>query len=101
MSKCHSAGVWSMGYNILRFMLKTYSPLGGLFWIPAGSQQADRGACICESRLLDSFITPWDLECLCNYLLRLTSNKISQPALLFLWEGDPPVISGFPLTKDL
>ena len=43
-------GAWIRIYYVL--CSKTYSTLGGLFWIPAVSQQAIRGACICESGLL-------------------------------------------------
>ena len=40
-------GAWIRIYYIL--CSKTYSTLGGLFWTPAGSRQAARGARICES----------------------------------------------------
>ena len=53
MSKCHAACVCRMDWNIHYALgLKTYSTFDGLFWSPAGSRRAARGACICETRLL-------------------------------------------------
>ena len=47
---CCNASVWSMDYPIFCFMFKNI--LGGLFWNPAGSRRAARGAGISETRLL-------------------------------------------------
>ena len=48
MSKYHNAGIWSMDYNVLRFMFKTYGTFSCLFWSTPGSWRDARGARICD-----------------------------------------------------
>ena len=45
-------GAWIMIYYIL--CPKTYGIFDGLFWSPAGSRQAARSGCICETSSLEN-----------------------------------------------
>ena len=57
-------GAWIRLYYIL--CPKIYNTLGGLFWAPASSRRAARGARICENGLLVSYD---------QLLLKLDQNK--------------------------
>ena len=48
-------GAWIRIHYVL--CSKRYSTFGGLFWTPVGSRRATRGACICETRLLDKTVS--------------------------------------------
>ena len=52
VSKYYNAGIWSMDWNILRFMLKkSYGIFSSLFWSPTSLRPATWGTRICHPHL--------------------------------------------------
>ena len=74
VSICHGADVWSTDWFIICSMLKIYRTHGGLLWNPTGSQQASRGASICENHLFShtNYIVLEKCICAsnCQYILK-------------------------------